>query len=121
MEKYPFSSPADRLIPTHALPHLNSRLAQLCPLRELLPGVDVRVLRALEGLLQLVQLIGREGGAAPALLPLQGNAGLGLQVRVVAVDQGLVLHCARKILIHLGTRKPENCRGSQRPASIHVA
>ena len=55
-------------------------LTQLGPLAELLPGVDVRVLGPLEGLLQLVQLVGGEGGAGPSLLPLQGDPGLGLGV-----------------------------------------
>ena len=55
-------------------------LAQLGALAQLLPGVDVRVLGPLEGLLQLVQLVGGEGGAGPSLLPLQGDPGLGLGV-----------------------------------------
>ena len=60
--------------------HLYPCLAELGPLAELLPGVDVRVLRPLEGLLQLVQLVGREGGAGPSLLPLEWDAGLRLGV-----------------------------------------
>ena len=58
-------------------------LTELGPLAELLPGVDVRVLGPLEGLLQLVQLVGREGGAGPPLLPLQRDPGLGLGVRAL--------------------------------------
>ena len=58
-------------------------LTQLGPLAELLPGVDVRVLGPLEGLLQLVQLVGGEGGAGPSLLPLQGDPGLGLGIRAL--------------------------------------
>ena len=61
--------------------YLNSGLAELCPLAELLPGVDVRVLGPLEGLLQLVQLVGGERGPGPSLLPLQGDPGLRLGVR----------------------------------------
>ena len=61
-------------------------LAELCPLRQFLPGVDVRVLGPLEGLLQLVQLIGREGRPRPTLLPLQRDPGLGLEVRVVVAE-----------------------------------
>ena len=63
--------------------HLYPRLAELGPLAQLLPGVDVRVLGPLEGLLQLVQLVGGEGGAGPSLLPLQGDPGLGLSVRAL--------------------------------------
>ena len=55
-------------------------LTELGPLTELLPGVDVRVLGPLEGLLQLVQLVGGEGGAGPSLLSLQGDPGLGLGI-----------------------------------------
>ena len=55
-------------------------LAKLCPLTELLPGVNIRVLCPLKRLLQLVQLVGGEGGAGPALLALQGDAGLRLHV-----------------------------------------
>ncbi len=36
--------------------HLYPGLAELCPLRQLLPGVDVWVLSPLKGLLKLVQL-----------------------------------------------------------------
>ena len=60
------------------LSHLDSGLTKLGPLAELLPGVDVRVLRPLEGLLQLVQLVGGEGGAGPSLLPLQGGVMVGV-------------------------------------------
>ena len=60
--------------------YLNSGLAELCPLAELLPRVDVRVLRPLESLLQLVQLVGGEGCAGAALLPLQRDARLRLHV-----------------------------------------
>ena len=56
-------------------------LTELGPLAELLPGVDVRVLGPLEGLLQLVQLVGGERGPGPSLLPLQGDPGLRLCVR----------------------------------------
>ena len=51
--------------------HLYPRLAELGPLAEFLPGVDVRVLRPLEGLLQLVQLVSRERRSRPPLLTLQ--------------------------------------------------
>ena len=58
-------------------------LTELGPLAELLPGVDVRVLGPLEGLLQLVQLVGGERGPGPSLLPLQRDPGLGLGVRAL--------------------------------------
>ena len=53
--------------------HLYSCLTELGPLAELLPGVDVRVLGPLEGLLQLVQLVSRERRSRPPLLALQGD------------------------------------------------
>ena len=70
-----------------AEPHLHSRLTQLRPeqsqtivrlasqpprhslLRQLLPGVDVWVLRLLEVLLQHLQLLAREGGPRSPYLP----------------------------------------------------
>lgn len=60
--------------------NLNSSLRQFGPLSQLLPCVDVGVVRALEGPLQLLQLLRREGGPAAALLPLQGQARLGVHV-----------------------------------------
>ena len=60
--------------------HLYPGLAELGPLTELLPGVDVRVLGPLERLLQLVQLVGGEGGAGASLLPLERDPGLGFGV-----------------------------------------
>ena len=63
-----------------AVTHLYSGLAELRSLAELLPGVDVRVLGPLECLLQLVQLVGGEGGAGPPLLPLERDPGLRLSV-----------------------------------------
>ena len=61
-------------------PHLYPGLAELGALAELLPGVDVRVLGPLERLLQLVQLVGGEGGAGASLLPLERYPGLGFCV-----------------------------------------
>ena len=72
-----------RLRLTDWLTDLYPGLAQLGPLAELLPGVDVRVLGPLEGLLQLVQLVGGEGRPGPSLLPLQWDPGLGLGVRAL--------------------------------------
>ena len=75
--------------------YLYSGLAELGPLAELLPGVDVRVLGPLEGLLQLVQLVGGEGGAGAALLPLQGDPRLSLHVHVGALLRPLRLNCSK--------------------------
>ena len=61
--------------------YLYPGLAELGALAQLLARVDVGVLGPLERLLQLVQLVGREGGAGPPLLPLQGDPGLSLRVR----------------------------------------
>ena len=61
--------------------YLYPGLAELGALTELLARVDVGVLGPLEGLLQLVQLVGREGGAGPPLLPLERDPWLSLRVR----------------------------------------
>ena len=66
-----------------AVVYLYPGLAELGALAELLAGVDVRVLGPLERLLQLVQLVGREGGAGPPLLPLERDPGLSLRVRTL--------------------------------------
>ena len=50
--------------------YLYPGFTELCPLRQLLSGVDIRVLGPLERLLELVQLVGRERGARPPLLAL---------------------------------------------------
>lgn len=62
--------------------HLDPGLGELGPLRELLPRVHVGVLRPLEGALELLQLLGGEGGPGAALLPLDGDARLALRVAV---------------------------------------
>ena len=67
-----------------AKPDLDARLSQLGALCELLPRVDVRVLRPFERLLELVQLLRSERGAAAPLLPLQGNPRLRLAIRALA-------------------------------------
>ena len=64
-------------------PHLYSGLSELGPLGQLLPGVDVGVVRPLERSLQLLQLLRREGGATAPLLPLQGEVRLRLHVRAL--------------------------------------
>ena len=69
---------------------LHSGLTELCPLRQLLPGVHVRVLRALERSLQLLDLLSIERGAGSSLLALQGNAGL-------RVDVAVVISCSKKM------------------------
>ena len=61
--------------------YLYPGLAELGALTELLARVDVGVLGPLERLLQLVQLVGREGGAGPPLLPLERDPRLSLRVR----------------------------------------
>ena len=63
--------------------HLHTGLRQLGVLGQLLAGVDVGVVGSLEGPLQLNQLLSRKGGAAPPLLPLQGQAGLRLHLRAI--------------------------------------
>lgn len=68
-----------------AEPDLDASLRQLCALCQLLTRVDVRILRAFERLLQLVQLLRRERRAAATLLPLQGNPRLRLAVAALAV------------------------------------
>lgn len=66
-----------------APPHLDTRLRQLGPLRQLLAGVDVRVVSPLEGLLQLLQLLSRERGPTATLLTLQREVRLRLHVRAL--------------------------------------
>lgn len=61
--------------------YLDPGLSQLGPLRELLPGVDVGVVGSFKSLLQLLQLLRRECGPTPPLLPLQGEVRLRLHVR----------------------------------------
>lgn len=51
--------------------NLNSSLSEFGPLSKLLPCVDVGVVSAFEGSLQLLQLLGCEGGPTATLLPLQ--------------------------------------------------
>lgn len=79
------SVPASSICPPtpEALPHLDTRLRQLGPLRQLLAGVDVRVVSPLEGLLQLFQLLGRECGPTSTLLALQREVGFRLHVRAL--------------------------------------
>lgn len=60
--------------------NLNSSLSEFSSLSQLLPRVDVGVMRPLEGPLQLFQLLGCEGGPTAALLPLQRQAGLRVHV-----------------------------------------
>lgn len=63
--------------------NLHSGLRELCPLSQLLSGVDVWVMCPLKSFLQLLQLLGREGGAAASLFPLQGQVWLRVHVRSV--------------------------------------
>ena len=71
--------------------YLDPRFGEFGSLRQFFPGVNIRILRPLKGLLQLIQLIGREGRPRPALFPFERNSGLGLQIGVV-VAQRLVFH-----------------------------
>lgn len=50
--------------------NLHSSLRQVRPQRQLLAGVNVRVVRLLKDLLQLLQLVAGEGGAVAPLLAL---------------------------------------------------
>lgn len=61
--------------------NLNSGLGEFGPLSQLLPCVDVGVVCAFEGSLQLLQLLGCESGSTAPLLPLQRQAWLRVHVR----------------------------------------
>lgn len=63
--------------------NLHSGLRELRPLSQLLPGVDVWVMRPLKSFLQLLQLLSREGGAAASLFPLQGQVWLRVHIRSI--------------------------------------
>lgn len=63
--------------------NLNSGFCELRPLGQLLSGVDVWIMCPLKGLLQLLQLLSGEGGAAASLLPLQRQVGLRIHVGAV--------------------------------------
>lgn len=65
------------------LSNLHSGLRELRPLSQLLSGVDVWVMCPLKSFLQLLQLLGREGGAAASLFPLERQVGLRVHVRSV--------------------------------------
>lgn len=69
--------------PAIAEPDLDPRLLQAGPLGELLPGVNVRILGALEGLLQLLQLLNCKRRSATALLPFQGYSRLARSIGIV--------------------------------------
>lgn len=60
--------------------HLYSRLCEFRPLSQLLSGVDVWVMRPFKSLLQLLKLLGGEGGATAPLLPLQRQVGLRIHI-----------------------------------------
>lgn len=60
--------------------NLYSGFCELCPLSQLLPGVDVWVMCPFKSLLQLLQLLRREGGATAPLFPLQGQVGLRIYI-----------------------------------------
>ena len=61
--------------------YLYSGLRKLCPLGQFLPGVNVRIVGSLKSPLQLFKLFGCEGGAAPALFPLEGQVWFRVDVR----------------------------------------
>lgn len=50
--------------------YLYSGLRELCPLRQLLPGINIRVVGSLKSAFQFFKLFCCEGGSAPALFPL---------------------------------------------------
>lgn len=56
--------------PTQTFAHLDSRLAEVHPSRQLLPHEGVRVVCPLEDPLQSLQLAAVEGGTVPPLLLL---------------------------------------------------
>lgn len=64
----------------HCLSNLYSGLCKFRPLSQLLSGVDVRIMRPFESLLQLFQLLGGESGAAAPLLPFKRQVGLRIDI-----------------------------------------
>jgi len=80
-----WNPPLNFCSPPPAVPpaYLDPGLGELGPLGQLLAGVDVGVVGPLEGPLQLLQLLRREGGATAPLLPLQRQVGLRLHVRAL--------------------------------------
>lgn len=71
------------------LHYLHAGFSQVSPQRQLLPGVNVRIVRLLENLLQLFQLVACEGGAVAPLLALVAFAAITLVQRAWQV-------CARR-------------------------
>lgn len=64
-------------VPTPPCPYLHPGFRQVCPQCQLLPGIDVGIMRLLENLLQLLQLERAEGRPVPPLLALALAQGLG--------------------------------------------
>lgn len=50
--------------------YLDSGLGELRPLRQLLPGINIRVVGSLESAFQFFKLFCGKGGSASALFPL---------------------------------------------------
>ena len=63
------------------LHYLHTSFRQISPQRQLLPGVNIRIVRLLENLLQLLQLVACKGCAVAPLLALVAFAPIALVQR----------------------------------------
>lgn len=65
----------------NVLPYLHTGFSQVSPQCQLLPGINVRIVRLLENLLQLFQLVAGKGCAVAPLLALVAFAAITLVQR----------------------------------------
>ena len=68
---------------------LNSGFGKVRSLREFFSGVNIGVLRSFEGLFELVELEGGEGGAGAPLLPTGERLGIGFRVLAIVFVAGV--------------------------------